>query len=155
MDDLCIQLYSIGPSTLLDAKPRPFTLTEHGVRLDPLYASSTPLDAQSYTHAIRMLYADSKSFTLSSTPRSQGSGACPLSVYTAVSQYQQLVPYSSLCTILYSLQLRAQRAENLRAADTFGRSGHHCFTARTGWDWVCFARTDEILLVLPLVQLYR
>ena len=57
MDDSCIQLYSIGPSTLLDAKPRPFTLTEHGVRLDPLYASSTPLDAQSYTHAIRMLYA--------------------------------------------------------------------------------------------------
>ena len=64
--------------TLLDAKPRPFTLTEHGVRLDPLYAASTHLDAQSYTHAIRMLYAGSKSFTLSSTPRHQGCSASEL-----------------------------------------------------------------------------
>ena len=60
--------------------------------------------------------------------------------------------HTAACTILYSLQLRAQRAENLRAADTFGRSGHHCFTARTGWDCVCFARTDKTLLVPPLVQ---
>ncbi len=60
--------------------------------------------------------------------------------------------HTAACTILYSLQLRAQRAENLRAADTFGRSGHHCSRARTGWDWGPSTRTDGKLLVCSLVH---